>query len=63
MQLRDRRAAIEEALRAARYLMKASPDERATRWLGWSLLVEDAEGKTIFLLPFSSVEAVSTGQE
>ncbi len=60
MLLADRRAVIEEALRSARYLMEASTDERPSHWAGWSLLVEEDGGEVVFVLPFSSVDAVST---
>ena len=50
--------AIAEALRAARLLMQSSSDAPSD-WRGWTLQVTDESGTVLFVLPFSSVKAVS----
>jgi hypothetical protein len=58
-ELPDGRAAVEEALRAARYIMRAPTGRAPGNWRGWIVQVADHHGGVIFILPFSSVLEIS----
>lgn len=58
-ELQDGRAAVEEALRAARYIMRAPTGLQPGTWRGWIVQVADHHGTVIFILPFSSVLEIS----
>ncbi|HEX2555699.1 MAG TPA: hypothetical protein VHL98_18520 [Microvirga sp.] len=57
--LPDGRAAVEEALRAARYIMRAPTGQQHGAWRGWIIQVADYHGGLVFVLPFSSVLEIS----
>lgn len=57
--LPDLRAAVEEAVKAARFFMRVPKGDQPKPWRGWSIEASDEQGNPIFLLPFDSVEAVT----
>ncbi|KFG70928.1 hypothetical protein [Microvirga sp. BSC39] len=57
--LPDHATAGREALRAVRQIMRGPPPDEYRSWKGWQIEVEDDQGTSVLVLPFSSVLAIS----
>jgi len=53
--LPDQAVVMNEAVKAVRHIVRASPQRGVVDWIGWKVEVVNADGETILLLPFDKV--------
>jgi hypothetical protein len=53
--LPDQAVVLNEAIKAVRHIVRASPKNTAADWIGWKVEVVSADEETVLSLPFDKV--------